>query len=60
MQANVAGALNFARELAGARSAAEFIELSGAHARKSCELMLKQADAMKSVAEAVAKQRDRN
>ena len=57
MQANVASTLNFARELAGARTAAEFIELSGAHARKSCELMLKQADAMKSVAEAVARER---
>ncbi len=57
MQANVATTLNFARELAGARTAAELVQLSGAQARKGCELMLKQADAMKSFAEAVAKER---
>ncbi len=57
MQANVATTLNFARELAGARTAAELVQLSGAQARKGCKLMLKQADAMKSFAEAVAKER---
>ena len=59
MRANVASTLNFARELAGAKTAAEFVELSGTQARKSCELMLKQADAMKSLAEAVTKERGR-
>ncbi|SRR5579883_1763395 len=59
MQTNVASALNFARELAGAKTAAEFVELSGAQARKSCELMLKQAEAMKALAQAVTKERDR-
>jgi len=57
MQANVASTLNFARELARAKTAAEFVELSGAQARKNCELMLKQADVMKSLAQAVAKDR---
>ena len=58
MQANVASTLNFARELAAAKTAAEFVELSGTQARKNCDLMLKQAEAMKSLAEAVAKERD--
>jgi len=59
MQTNVASTLNFARGLAGAKTAAEFVELSGAQARKSCELMLKQAEAMKALAQAVTKERDR-
>lgn len=57
MQANVATTLDYARELAGTRTAAEFVELSGTQARKSCELMLKQTDALKSLAQAVAKER---
>jgi len=57
MQANVATTLDYARELAGTRTAAEFVELSGTQARKSCELMIKQADALKSLAQAVAKER---
>jgi hypothetical protein len=59
MQANVASTWNFAREMAGVKTAADFVELSGAQARKSCELMLKQADVMKSLAEAVTKERSR-
>jgi len=59
IQTNVASTLNFARGLAGAKTAAEFVELSGAQARKSCELMLKQAEAMKALAQAVTKERDR-
>ena len=55
MKANVATALEYAQELAGARTAAEFFELSGTQARKQCELMLKQADALKSFARAVTK-----
>jgi hypothetical protein len=58
MQANVASTLNFACEMAGAKTAAEFVKLSGAQARKNCELMLKQAEAMKSLAHAVTKERD--
>ncbi len=59
IQTNVASTLNFARGLAGAKTAAEFVELSGAQARKSCELMLKQAEAMKALAQAVTRERDR-
>src|SRR5579871_3538358 len=57
IQTNVASTLNFARGLAGAKTAAEFVELSGAQARKSCELMLKQAEAMKALAQAVTRER---
>jgi hypothetical protein len=57
MQANVAATVNYARDLAGARTAAEFVELTATQARKSCELMLKQADAVKSLGQAVAKDR---
>ena len=49
MQANVATALDYVRELAGTRTAADFVELSSTQARKQCELMLKQADALKSL-----------
>lgn len=57
MQANAAMTIDYARDLAGTRSAAEFVELTATQARKSCELMLKQADAVKSLAQAVAKDR---
>jgi len=57
MQANVATTLDYARELAGTRTTAEFVELSGTQARKNCELMIKQADALKSFAQAVANKR---
>ena len=59
MQENLATTLDYARELASARTAAEVVELSGTQARKNCELMLKRADALKSVAQAFAKERDR-
>jgi hypothetical protein len=55
MKANMVTALEHAQELAGARTAAEFFELSGTQARKQCELILKQADALKSFARAVTK-----
>jgi hypothetical protein len=58
MQANFAATLDYARELAGARTTAEVVELSGTQARKSCELMIKQADALKSLAGAIARERD--
>jgi hypothetical protein len=57
MEANVAAALDYAKELGGTRTAAEFVELSATQARKSCELMLKQADAVKSLAQAIATDR---
>jgi hypothetical protein len=54
-QANVATTLGYARALAGARTAAEFVELTATQSRKSCELMLKQADAMKLLGQAIVK-----
>lgn len=55
MKANVITSVEYARELAGTRTAAEFVELSGTQARKQCELILKQAGALKSFAEKITK-----
>jgi hypothetical protein len=55
MKANVATSLEHARELTGAKSAAELVELSATRARKQCELLLKQADALKSLAQSVTR-----
>jgi hypothetical protein len=55
IKANMITTLEYARELAGTTTAAEFVELSGRHARKQCELMLQQAGALKSLAQAIAK-----
>ena len=57
MQTNLMTALDYARELAAARTAAELVELSGTQARKNCELMLRQADALKTATQAFAKNR---
>jgi Phasin protein len=55
MKANVITTLEYTRELAGTRTLAEFVELSSAQARKQCELMLKQAGALKSLAQTITK-----
>ncbi len=55
MKANVITTLEYARELAGTTTAAEFVELSGTQARKQCELILKQAGALKSLAQTITK-----
>ena len=55
MKANVITTLEYARELAGTTTAAEFVELSGRQARKQCELILKQAGALKSLAQTITK-----
>jgi hypothetical protein len=55
MKANVDATLEYARELAGVRTPAEFVELSSTHARKQCELILKQTGALKSFARTVTK-----
>jgi hypothetical protein len=55
MKANVITTLEHARELAGTTTAAEFVELSSAQARKQCELILKQAGALKSLADTMTK-----
>lgn len=57
MRANMASGLQCARDLVAAKTAAEWVELSGSHARKQCELMLKQADALKSFAWTLTKAR---
>jgi hypothetical protein len=55
MKANVITTLEYARELADTTTAAEFVELSSAQARKHCELILKQAGALKSLAQTITK-----
>jgi hypothetical protein len=55
MKANVITTLEYARELADTTTAAEFVELSTAQARKQCELILKQAGALKSLAQTITK-----
>jgi hypothetical protein len=53
MKANVITTLEYAGELAATTTAAEL--LSGTHARKQCELILKQAGALKSLAETITR-----
>jgi hypothetical protein len=55
MKANVITNLEYARELAGTTTAAEFVELSGTQARKQCELILKQAGSLMSLAQTITK-----
>jgi hypothetical protein len=55
MKAQIMTTLEYAQELSGTTTAAEFVEQSGRQARKQCELMLKQAGAVKSLAQAIAK-----
>ena len=55
MKANAITTLEYARELAGTTTAAEFVELSSAQARKQCELILKQAGTLKSFAHRITK-----
>jgi hypothetical protein len=57
MKANVITTFDYARELAGTTTAAEFVELSSAQARKQCELILKQAGTLKSLAQTITKSR---
>src|ERR1700730_17926994 len=55
MKANVITTLEYARELGGTTTAAEFVELSSAQARKQCELILRQAGALRSLAQTITK-----
>jgi hypothetical protein len=55
MNANVITTLEYARDLSGTTTAAQFVELSSAQARKQCELILKQASALRSLAETIVK-----
>jgi hypothetical protein len=55
MKANVITTAEYARELAATTTAAELVELSGTQVRKQCELILKQAGALKSLAQTITK-----
>ena len=55
MNANVITTLEYARDLSGTTTAAQFVELSSAQARKQYELILKQAGALTSLAETITK-----
>jgi hypothetical protein len=55
MAANVITSLKYAQELAGTRTAAEFVQLSSTQARKQCELMLKQAGSLTSFMQTITK-----
>jgi hypothetical protein len=55
VKANLATTLDYARDLAGTTTSAEFVALSSALARKQCEFMLRQAAALQSFARAVTK-----
>ena len=57
VSANVITTLEYARDLSGTTTAAQFVELSSAQARKQCEMILKQANALRSLAESITKSR---
>ena len=55
MKANAITTVEYARELAGTTTAAEFVELSSTQARKQCELILKQASSLRSLGKMITK-----
>jgi Phasin protein len=55
MKANAIRTVEYARELASTKTAAEFVALSGTQARKQCELILKQAGSLRSLAQTITK-----
>ena len=55
VNANVITTFEYARDLASTTTAAQFVELSSAQARKQYELILTQARALKSLAETITK-----
>jgi len=55
MKVNAGVTLEYARELGRARSLAELVELSSTHARKQCEMVLKQTELLRSLAQNIAK-----
>lgn len=57
MKVNAGATLAYVREVGQAKTLSEFVELSSSHARKQCELVLKQTEVLKSLAENVAKSR---
>lgn len=55
MKVNAGATLQYTRELGRARTLSELIELSSSHARKQCELVLQQAELLKSFAHSTTK-----
>src|SRR3954470_11534066 len=55
MKANINTILEYARELAGTTTAADFVQLTGTQARKQCELILKQAGSLRSLTQPKSK-----
>ncbi|WP_456685906.1 phasin family protein [Bradyrhizobium sp. P5_C11_2] len=55
MKVNAGATLEYARELGRARTLAELVELSSTHARKQCELVLKQTELLRSLAQKMIK-----
>ncbi|WP_314955341.1 phasin family protein [Bradyrhizobium cosmicum] len=51
MKVNAGATLEYARELGRARTLAELVELSSTHARKQCELVLKQTELLRLLAQ---------
>lgn len=49
MKVNAGATLQYARELSRAKTLSEWVELSSAQARKQCELVLQQAELLKSL-----------
>ena len=50
MKVNAGATLQYTRELSGARTLSEWVELSSSHARRQCDLVLQQARLLKSLA----------
>jgi phasin len=53
VRANINSALDYSRQLVGAKSPSEFLELSAAHARKQFEIFTEQAKQLTSLAQKV-------
>ncbi|WP_025037483.1 phasin family protein [Bradyrhizobium sp. DOA9] len=57
MKVNAGATLTYVREVGQAKTLSEFVELSSSHARKQCELVLKQTEVLKLLAQSGAKPR---
>lgn len=55
MKVNAGATLQYTRELSRAKTLSELVELSSSHARKQCELVLQQAELLKSFAPGTTK-----
>lgn len=55
MKVNAGATLEYVRELGRARTLAELVELSSTHARRQCELVLKQTEVLRLLAQDMTK-----